>query len=292
MYSLLAVALSLALIAGLALIYQGWDDRRNPTAPQKRRRARRVDQKTRVLLFLGLIAGAVAWLVTGWFLAVVLLPAAFAGLPKLLGKPPAESEIARLNAMEEWVRNLSGVLSAGAGIEQAIIATHRSIPAALDSEISHLIQRLRSNTPINDALRRYAAELDDATGDLIAGALIQAAALRGSGLAAALERLARSVAEDVRNRRAVEASRKGARTTARWVTIIALVFITGLFVLTDFMNFYKTAGGQLLFLGFMTAFALVLWWMKILTRPIKLPRFIGKPAHLDTSVPVAEGAHA
>lgn len=275
MYSLLTIVLALTLIAGTALIYNGWADRRDPTAPKTQRRQIGWTRKTRILLAVGAGIGALVWMISGWFICIILGPAIVAGLPYLLGRPAAEAEIARLNAMEEWVRNLTGVLAVGTGIEQAIIATYRAIPAPLNDEISRLIQRLRTNTPINDALRRFAADLDDATGDLIVGSLIQSATLRGSGLTAVLDRLSRSVAEDVRNRRAVEAARKAHRTTARWVTIFTIGFVAGLFVLTDYMTFYESPGGQLIFAVFMTAFGAVLWWMKLLTRPTQLPRFLG-----------------
>lgn len=276
MYTLLAILLVLVLLGGIALIYNGWKDRRDPTAPQRHRRSPiKISRRNKILLVAGVLVGGLTWMVSGWFIALPLGPVIFVGLPFLLGKPAAEGEIARLNAMEEWVRNLSGVLAVGTGIEQAIIATHKAMPEALTTEISRLIQRLRTNTPIIDALRGFADDLDDATGDLIVGSLIQSAAIRGSGLTAVLDRLSRSVAEDVRNRRAVEAARKGSRTTARWVTIITIGFTVGLFLFTDYMTFYKTPAGQLIFLVQIAGFIACLLWMKKLIQPPKLSRFLG-----------------
>ncbi|AKE01278.1 hypothetical protein XU06_30505 (plasmid) [Rhodococcus erythropolis] len=276
MYTLLAILLVLVLLGGIALIYNGWKDRRDPTAPQRHRRSPiKISRRNKILLVAGVLVGGLTWMVSGWFIAMPLGPVIFVGLPFLLGKPAAEGEIARLNAMEEWVRNLSGVLAVGTGIEQAIIATHKAMPEALTTEISRLIQRLRTNTPIIDALRGFADDLDDATGDLIVGSLIQSAAIRGSGLTAVLDRLSRSVAEDVRNRRAVEAARKGSRTTARWVTIITIGFTVGLFLFTDYMTFYKTPAGQLIFLVQIAGFMACLLWMKKLIQPPKLSRFLG-----------------
>lgn len=276
MYTLLAILLVLVLLGGIALIYNGWKDRRDPTAPQRHRRSPiKISRRNKILLVAGVLVGGLTWMVSGWFIAMPLGPVIFVGLPFLLGKPAAEGEIARLNAMEEWVRNLSGVLAVGTGIEQAIIATHKAMPEALTTEISRLIQRLRTNTPIIDALRGFADDLDDATGDLIVGSLIQSAAIRGSGLTAVLDRLSRSVAEDVRNRRAVEAARKGSRTTARWVTIITIGFTVGLFLFTDYMTFYKTPAGQLIFLVQIAGFIACLLWMKKLIQPPKLSRFLG-----------------
>lgn len=276
MYTLLAILLVLVLLGGIALIYNGWKDRRDPTAPQRHRQSPiKISRRNKILLVAGVLVGGLTWMVSGWFIALPLGPVVFVGLPFLLGKPAAEGEIARLNAMEEWVRNLSGVLAVGTGIEQAIIATHKAMPEALTTEISRLIQRLRTNTPIIDALRGFADDLDDATGDLIVGSLIQSAAIRGSGLTAVLDRLSRSVAEDVRNRRAVEAARKGSRTTARWVTIITIGFTVGLFLFTDYMTFYKTPAGQLIFLVQIAGFIACLLWMKKLIQPPKLSRFLG-----------------
>lgn len=119
MYTLLAILLVLVLLGGIALIYNGWKDRRDPTAPQRHRRSPiKISRRNKILLVAGVLVGGLTWMVSGWFIALPLGPVVFVGLPFLLGKPAAEGEIARLNAMEEWVRNLSGVLAVGTGIEQ------------------------------------------------------------------------------------------------------------------------------------------------------------------------------
>ena len=85
--------------------------------------------------------------------------------------------------------------------------------------------RLRARWYTEEAIRAFADDLDDATGDLIAANLILAARRRGPGLATVLEGLAESVADDVRDRRQIEADRAKPRTTARWVTIITVVVL-------------------------------------------------------------------
>ena len=82
--------------------------------------------------------------------------------------------------------------------------------------------RLRARWDTETALRAFADELDDATGDLIAANLILGARRRGAGLASVLEGLAESVAADVRARRQIEADRAKPRATARWVTLISV----------------------------------------------------------------------
>ena len=147
-----------------------------------------------------------------------IAPIAVIGLPILLVAPPAATQIARLEAMEEWTRSLSGVLTVGIGLEQALVATLRSTPAPIAAEVQRLVARLRARWDTEKALRAFADELDDATGDLIAANLILGARRRGAGLASVLEGLAESVAADVRARRQVEADRAKPRATARWVT--------------------------------------------------------------------------
>jgi Flp pilus assembly protein TadB len=123
--------------------------------------------------------------------------------------------------MEEWTRSLSGVLTVGVGLEQALVATLRSTRP--DHRRGHrLVARLRARWDTEAALRAFADELDDSTGDLIAANLILGARRRGAGLASVLEGLAESVAADVRARRQVEADRAKPRATARWVTLISV----------------------------------------------------------------------
>ena len=97
--------------------------RENPSA-RKRRVA--LTSRIRILLLIGVGLGLLGWVVTGWVLALVIAPVAVIGLPALLSAPPAATQINRLEAMEEWTRSLSGVLTVGIGLEQALVATLRS----------------------------------------------------------------------------------------------------------------------------------------------------------------------
>jgi tight adherence protein B len=109
------------LVAGLIGIVAGL--RRTPKPPPAPQRAWAgvpgwlcpVTGRTRILILVGLGVGVLVALLTGWLVAVLLVPAAVAGLPVLLSAPPAASKIERLEAMEEWTRSLSGVLTVGIG---------------------------------------------------------------------------------------------------------------------------------------------------------------------------------
>ena len=242
--------------------------------PSHPRKVRTVTRQTRMLLLGGLAAGIVAFLVTGWVLALVIVPVAFVGLPILLSSSSAAQRIERLEAMEEWTRSLSGVLTVGVGLEQALVATLRSTPAAIAPEVTRLVARLRARWVTEDALRAFADELDDATGDLVAANLILGSRRRGAGLASVLEGLAESVAADVRARRQVEADRAKPRATARWVTLISVGVLVILAVSGTYVEPYQSALGQVILVALLAMYVATLVWMKRMAIGRSMPRFL------------------
>lgn len=273
----LAGALIVAGVIGLIIGLRPAPVRQKHPASRRMRRLGEMDRTTRMLLLGGSAGGVVAWLVTGWVLAIVAVPVAAVGLPMLLSSGSAASRIARLEAMEEWTRSLSGVLTVGVGLEQALVATLRSTPAAVTPEVTRLVARLRARWGTADALRAFADELDDATGDLIAANLILGARRRGAGLASVLEGLAESVAADVRARRQVEADRAKPRATARWVTLISAGVLVILAVSGTYVAPYRSPLGQVILVGLLAAYVATLIWMKRMAMGRDLPRFLDRP---------------
>ena len=257
--------------------------RATPAKPAQSRRVRRLpnlDRTTRLLAFGGLAGGILAWLLTGWLLALIAVPVAAVGLPMLLSSGSAATRIERLEAMEEWTRSLSGVLTVGVGLEQALVATLRSTPAPIAPEVTRLVARLRARWGTEDALRAFADELDDSTGDLVAANLILGARRRGTGLASVLNGLAESVAADVRARRQVEADRAKPRATARWVTLISVSVLVVLAVSGSYVEPYQSPLGQVVLVTLLTAYVATLIWMKRMAAGRSLPRFL---AHRDSA---------
>ena len=251
-----------------------------PTNPRRtaalRRRVRKIPTRTRVLALVGFGAGALVAVLSGWLVAVVAIPLAVVGLPSLLRSPAETAQIERLEAMAEWTRNLAGVLTVGVGLEQALVATLRSTPEAIKPEVSRLVARLRARWSTEDALLKFADELDDATGDLVAAYLILGARRRGAGLASVLQGLAESVADDVTARRKVEADRAKPRATARNVTLITLGVLGFLAFNGQFMAPYGTPLGQALLAVLLGAYAGTLVWLKRMSVGEPLPRVLGE----------------
>ena len=269
----LIVAGILGLIAGLRPVPE--PEPKPPRQAGRWRRAWQAIPRTRRWAALGaLAAGLIGGLLTGWVVLIVVLPAAVLGLPVLLATSSETGRIARLDGIAEWTRNLSGVLTAGQGLEQALMASLRSTPESVRPQVSLLVARLRSRWPTEQALRVFADDLDDATGDLVAAALILGSRKRGPGLAAVLNGLAESTADDVRARRQIEADRAKPRATARWVTIISAGALTVLALSGQFLAPYATPLGQVILLVLLTAYVMCLVWMRRMVATPAPARFI------------------
>ena len=124
------------------------------------------------------------------------------------------------------------------------------------------------------ALRKFADDLADPTGDLIVAHLLLAERVRGAGLANALEDLAQSIAEEVGVRRKIEADRAKPRQAIR-ITTIATVILIGLMpFVSQFMAPYKTPLGQLLLAVWIALDVVMLLWLKKITAGKPTPRIL------------------
>ena len=231
----------------------------------------------RLLLAIAFGAGVLIWLTFGLALAVLLCPLLVVGVPVLLRSSTAATDVARLTAIEQWTRGMSGVLTVGSGIEHAIRASVGSTPPAIAPMVNTLAARLNARWSTDAALRAFADDLDDATGDLVAATLILGAHRRGPGLAAVLDDLAATVAEEVRIRRGIEADRAKPRTTARWVTILTLAILGLLSLNTTYIRPYGTPIGQVALTVFLGMYGGCLFWLRAMTRGTPTPRFLPAP---------------
>lgn len=221
-------------------------------------------RRARWRIGLSVLAGVLVWLASGWVLAVVLAPVVIWGLPILLQTTSSKNEIARLEAMSEWAQNLASVLGVGVGIEQAITASLRSAPAPIRGEVARLVARLDARWDTVTALRAFADDLADGTGDFLAAALVLGASRRGSQLSSVLDGLASAVRDDVKVRRAVDAEQAKGRTTARLVTVISAGGL-GLMLLTPYAEAYRTPSGQMLLAVLLSCYGGCLIWMRRIT---------------------------
>ncbi|RMB57868.1 type II secretion system F family protein [Tessaracoccus antarcticus] len=279
---MLVAALAGALVAA-GIVTGMWAFQPEPPTAKRPRRVWGVKARTRALLLAGAAAGTAIAATTGWLIAIVAIPAAVVVGDRVV-RHRTRSVIARLDGLAEFARGIAGVLGAGRGIEQAILQASRSTPKAIEPEVGKLAARIRANFDISRALRAFAEDFDDATADLFVATLLLASQRRGPGLASVMTDMAASVDAEVRARRAVDAEQQKPRTAARIITAITAVLLAGLALSGDYVAPYTTPIGQVLLTAYLSAWALVLWWMSRMTKDQPIPRFIGTTTTPETGV--------
>ncbi|KPH98725.1 Type II secretion system F domain-containing protein [Actinobacteria bacterium OV450] len=237
----------------------------------------------------GALAGVLLWLISGVFIAAVMVFLAVIGVPWLLSPTrSATARIAKLEALGDWTQRLANVLRLGRGLDEALQVSRRGCPEDITGEVADLVDRLQVGWRPVDALREFGDALNDVTADKVVAALVLSAADRGPGLAQALEDLAESVHEEVARRRAIEADRAKPRTTMRWMTIITLGVIGVGFLIPSYSAPYGTLLGQLVLAVLLAGFVGVLALMRQIADIKPVPRFlIADPRSAVTPTPTA-----
>jgi len=223
----------------------------------------------------GAVVGLVVGALTGWWILVVVVPAAIVGLPVLLGRDTTDEQVQRLTDLESWLRGLAGTLVGGSvGLRQALHDSAPAAPKSLQPSLARLAAQLDAQRPLPDALHEWGDDLDDPTADLAVACLKLEAQRRGGAVTGSLERLADTVCELTTARRQVEADRKGSRTTVRWVSVISGVLLAALVTQPTFSAFYTTPLGQLAAAVFLAAYTGCLLWMRKVAQGRPVPRFL------------------
>lgn len=280
---LLWVVAGLAVAGGLVGLIAGIVGTSAPKGPGVAARLRagrhlatRDEQMARrTRLIGGALAGVLLWLISGVFIAGVMVFLAVIGVPWLLSPTKsATARIAKLEALGDWTQRLANVLRLGRGLDEALQVSRRGCPEDITGEVADLVDRLQVGWRPVDALREFGDQLGDVTADKVVAALVLSAADRGPGLAQALEDLAESVHEEVARRRAIEADRAKPRTTMRWMTIITLGVIGFGFLIPSYTAPYGTVLGQLVLAVLLAGFVGVLALMRQIADIKPVPRFL------------------
>lgn len=282
MNGLLAAAAGVLVAGGLLLVVAGLVGTTSPVTPTTSRRVRALlrpaggRRRWRPEWSAAVAAGLGVLLLTGVAAAAAVTAAAVAGVPALFRSVGAASgEIDRMEALQTWVRRLSDLLTTNSELTRMLVESARTAPAALSGPLAELAVRLDAGWPVESALRGLSDELDSASGDLVVAALILGMRDRGGGLAEVLTRLADTIAEDVKTRRAIEADRAKPRTTARMVIAITLLAAAGMAILNpEFLAPYASPAGQVALLVIAAYMAGCLLWLRKLTLPADEPRFL------------------
>lgn len=241
-------------------------------------------------------AGLLVLLLTRWPIAGIAAGVLVFAWDRLFGGAAEErAAMRRVEALAAWTESLRDTIAGAVGLEQAIPASARAAAPALRPHLDGLVDRLRSRTPLPDALHQLADDLDDPSADIVVAALILNARLRGPGLREVLGALAKSAREEVDMRQRVMAQRASTRRSVQIVIGVSVAFVLGLAVFNrDFVAPYGTAIGQLVLACVCALFAAGFWWLRKLSRIETPDRFLrrdempgaGAPGQQQWGVPV------
>jgi len=226
---------------------------------------------------VGVFVALVALVITGWLVAAVGgAVGGFVAVRAWRGRASSRKlEQARITALASWCEQLRDLLSAEHGVIGTVAATAKTAPDEIRPEVTRLATRLSRQHPTS-AIRQFAAEIDDPSGDLIASVLLLAMS-RSSRTSELLSELALTIRERAAMRLRVEADRSGQRSEARFIVGFSGAVILGVLIFgrdSDFLDAYDDSTGQLMLALVAGFFAMGAWWMAKLTRFDRPARFL------------------
>lgn len=191
------------------------------------------------------------------------------------GAREARQGLARLEGLAAWTESLRDTVAGAVGLEQAIPATAYAASPAIRTDLTTLSDRLRVRMPLQEALKRFAEEVDDAGADLIIAALILNSRLRGPGLRDVLTSLARSARLELEMRQRINASRASTRRSVTIVVGVTALFVVGLRVFNpSYVAPYGTPFGQVVLIGILAIFGAGVMWLRALASDDTPERFL------------------
>jgi tight adherence protein B len=219
-------------------------------------------------LAIAIAVGVLVGVVTRWPVAAVLGGVAGWVLPGLIGPDrDHKRRLARIEAVATWTESLRDTLGAAAGLEQAIAATAAMAPTPIRDEVTRLAARLRRGDRLAVALRAFAVELDDATGDLVVTAMVMAAERNARHVGELLTSLASAARDQASLRMRVMAGRARIRTSSRVITAVTLSMAAGLVLFNHhYLIPYDGATGQLVLVVIGALFAFGFAWLSRISR--------------------------
>ncbi len=281
-----AVAAGLLLTGGLLALILGVrhsEPRAAARSPQSAgdlwarltRRPPGVRGRRRDLILVGsAAAGFVVAALTGWVIALVIAPVLALGLPYLLVVPkPRDVEL--MEALDRWVRSIAATLATGRSVTDAIRVSRRTAPPLIADEIGALVIRLNNRWETDDALRRFADDLDSADADGVVAALMLAARRGATGASLTLQALADSLQAQLKSRRVIEVERSKPYVVVRQVTVISLLTLAGVYLLSPgFFAPYRTPLGQVILAVLLVLYLASLILMRRKAQQVPRPRIL------------------
>ncbi|SCE89482.1 Flp pilus assembly protein TadB [Micromonospora echinospora] len=240
--------------------------------------SRREQRRHQTLLVGAVVAGALAFLLTGLPVVGLLVTVAVPGAPWLFSVGQAEQRaIARIEAVGEWTRRLKDISATGQGLQQAIVGTIATAPPEIEEEVRLLAARLQAGWLARPALLAFADDIGDPVADQVVAALILHLTDRGERLGDVLGAIAGAAAAEVATRREIEAKRTQPRFAVRFLTGMTLATLAYGLLNTDYIRPYGTPTGQVVMVVLGAAFIALLAWVRSMSQPPRPARFLPAP---------------
>ncbi|WP_323748096.1 type II secretion system F family protein [Catenulispora rubra] len=277
---LTAILCGVGVAAGITLMLRGLigvpadQELKGPGTAELLERLKAPGTTRRVLISAG--AAVAVGTFTGWPIGAVIAALAAWVLPGMFGKDSsAATEQARIEAIASWTEALRDTLGAAAGLEQSIAATAPGAPVVIRADVRNLAANLKSGTRLDDALRAFAADLGDATGDLVVAALILASRQQARNLGDVLSELAAYAREQAALGMRITAGRRRTRTAVRTIVGVVLGLGGGLMLLDrSYMAPYGSSTGQVVLTVIAALFAAGFAWLNKIAAPKQSQRFL------------------
>jgi len=224
--------------------------------------------------------GVIVLVASGWVAVAVGAAGACVLVPAILTSgAETDRRIARLEGLAGFTRRLADLLASGAvgSLDHALRRAATGCPAAIHPEVAALVSRMGPQG-LEPALRAFGRDLGDPAGDHVAMALILRSRNGGRGLAKVLLNLASDVDDQVRMRRQIKAERAKPMSSIRGLVILTVVvWVLSAVFLRDYMAPYSGPDGQVALVVIVGDFALGMFWLRRLTRPVVGARFLADP---------------
>jgi hypothetical protein len=154
-----------------------------------------------------------------------------------------------VEAIATWTKNLRDVISASAGLHDAIVTTSQCPPQVIEDNIRRLAASLRYQ-PLELSLREFADDIAHPTCDFVVAALIIAARNQARDIAELLSHLARCARQECDLYLRVWVSRARSRSAVRIVNSAMAFFFGGMLLFSrEYLNPFFTLQGGLVLCG-------------------------------------------
>lgn len=238
---------------------------------------KKVDPANRQAAACAVLLAAFVGLVTHWPVGAAIGGAVGWTLRSALQPNTSRRVTDRLEALATWIEALRDSVAAHRGLLAAIESTVATAPATVKGNVTALVVRIKSHTPLDKALYAFASELGDAAVDEAIAPLILAARFGGSDLQSLLATAAASTRDQIALWQRTEIARAKPRRDMRLVIAVTLLFTLGILIVGHgYFRPFGTPAGQIALLAVAGLFACGFASMNRLSRPEAMPRLFSE----------------